>query len=175
MPRVAKLSITIGNLHWIYNTIVFDLLLNRFSSFLHPSFPFRTSQTLTNTMATQPPLHEVENDNTKLEYLADSEEGGLFQEFDAAKPAKLLRKVDWRLLPVLSFLYLIAFVDRGNLGNAKVAGLAEDLKLSGSQYNIAATVWILGFSCLVAASETDCPGRSSSSLTQSSRFLPTSH
>lgn len=31
-------------------------------------------------------------------------------------------------------------VDRGNIGNAKVAGMNTDLKLTGSQYNIALTV-----------------------------------
>jgi len=34
--------------------------------------------------------------------------------------AKLLRKIDWRLLPWLSFLYLLSFLDRTSIGNAKV-------------------------------------------------------
>jgi hypothetical protein len=27
---------------------------------------------------------------------------------------RILRKVDWRLIPVLTFLYLVAFIDRSN-------------------------------------------------------------
>lgn len=34
---------------------------------------------------------------------------------------KLLRKIDWVLIPWLSFLYLVAFLDRSSIGNAKVA------------------------------------------------------
>jgi hypothetical protein len=31
--------------------------------------------------------------------------------------------------------YLLSFLDRGNIGNAKIEGLAEDLKLTGAEYN----------------------------------------
>ena len=53
---------------------------------------------------------------------------------------RIRRKVDWRVLPLLTFLYLISFVDRGNIGNAQVAGMSEDLGLTGSQFNLALTV-----------------------------------
>jgi hypothetical protein len=33
---------------------------------------------------------------------------------------KLLRKMDWALIPWLSFLYLLSFLDRTSIGNAKV-------------------------------------------------------
>ena len=33
---------------------------------------------------------------------------------------KLVRKIDWRLLPWLSLLYLLSFLDRTSIGNAKV-------------------------------------------------------
>jgi MFS family permease len=35
-------------------------------------------------------------------------------------------------------LYLLSFLDRSNIGNAKIAGLTDDLKLSDSQYE-----WLL--------------------------------
>lgn len=31
---------------------------------------------------------------------------------------KLLRKMDMRLLPILTLLYLLSFIDRGNIGNS---------------------------------------------------------
>jgi hypothetical protein len=34
--------------------------------------------------------------------------------------AKLVRKIDWRLLPWLSLLYLLSFLDRTSIGNARV-------------------------------------------------------
>ena len=33
---------------------------------------------------------------------------------------KLLRKIDWHVVPWLSVLYLLNFLDRGNIGNARV-------------------------------------------------------
>lgn len=61
-------------------------------------------------------------------------------QFDDKETAKILRKIDLRLLPVLTILYILSYLDRGNLGNAKVAGMNTDLSLTGTQYNIALTV-----------------------------------
>jgi hypothetical protein len=63
-------------------------------------------------------------------------------DFSMVDEKKTLRKMDVRLLPVLAILYLLSFLDRGNIGNAKIQGLTGDLHLSadGSQYNIALTV-----------------------------------
>jgi hypothetical protein len=38
--------------------------------------------------------------------------------FTAQEQKKILRKVDWRLVPLLSFLYLVSFIDRGNRKSA---------------------------------------------------------
>ena len=43
--------------------------------------------------------------------------------------------MDLHLIPMLALLYLLAFLDRGNIGNARIEGLDKDLKLTGSQYN----------------------------------------
>ena len=56
---------------------------------------------------------------------------------------KLLRKMDLRLIPMLTLLYLLSFIDRGNIGNAKIEGLAEDLHLTGAQYNWCLTAFFL--------------------------------
>ncbi|KAH8647377.1 major facilitator superfamily domain-containing protein [Xylariales sp. PMI_506] len=61
---------------------------------------------------------------------------------------RILRKVDWKILPLLSFLYLIAFVDRSNIGNAKVAGLTTDLNMVGLQYNAAVTLFFVPYTLL---------------------------
>ncbi|KAJ7158091.1 major facilitator superfamily domain-containing protein [Mycena filopes] len=39
-------------------------------------------------------------------------------------------KLDWHILPVLTMMLLLAFLDRNNIGNARVSGLQEDLKMS---------------------------------------------
>lgn len=54
---------------------------------------------------------------------------------------KVLRKIDRNLLPLISVLYLLAYLDRGNIGNAKIEGLVEDLGLSTNEYNLCLTIF----------------------------------
>ncbi|KAG4424308.1 hypothetical protein IFR04_002549 [Cadophora malorum] len=58
---------------------------------------------------------------------------------------KTLRKMDIRLIPMLAVLYLLSFLDRGNIGNAKIQGMQDDLKLTGQQYNMCATVFFFTY------------------------------
>jgi sugar phosphate permease len=50
------------------------------------------------------------------------------------------RKLDIWVLPIVSLFYLLSFLDRTNIGNAKVAGLLKDLDMTAKQYSIALTV-----------------------------------
>ncbi|EXL45949.1 hypothetical protein FOCG_11943 [Fusarium oxysporum f. sp. radicis-lycopersici 26381] len=50
---------------------------------------------------------------------------------------KVIRKVDRNLVPILFLLFLCAFIDRINIGNARIQGLEADLNMSGEDYNIA--------------------------------------
>ncbi|KAJ7494352.1 major facilitator superfamily domain-containing protein, partial [Mycena galericulata] len=54
--------------------------------------------------------------------------------------AKVWRKLDVWILPVVTMFYLLSFLDRTNIGNAKVAGLLTELKMTPKQYSIALTV-----------------------------------
>ena len=65
---------------------------------------------------------------------ADSQELG----FDEKATKKLIRKIDWFLLPFLALLYLLSFLDRTNIGNARLAGLEKDLGMTGLDYNVSA-------------------------------------
>ncbi|KAL1967856.1 hypothetical protein VTN77DRAFT_2545 [Rasamsonia byssochlamydoides] len=66
-------------------------------------------------------------------------------DFSNVDAKKVLRKMDLRLLPMLALLYLLAFLDRGNIGNAKIEGLTEDLDLTGGQYNWCLTVFFFTY------------------------------
>ncbi|OAX39610.1 MFS general substrate transporter [Rhizopogon vinicolor AM-OR11-026] len=57
----------------------------------------------------------------------------------------LIRKVDWRTVPWLSFLYLLCFLDRTSIGNAKLYGMETDLKLTDSQYLLCLTVFFFSY------------------------------
>ncbi|PSR81957.1 major facilitator superfamily domain-containing protein [Coniella lustricola] len=48
---------------------------------------------------------------------------------------RILLKTDTRVLPILALLFLCSFLDRTNVGNAKIIGLAEDLHMTNAQYN----------------------------------------
>ncbi|KAL6706872.1 hypothetical protein ACN47E_005015 [Coniothyrium glycines] len=83
-------------------------------------------------------IHTIEN-------LPDPD-AGLSDEERAAHDKKLLRKLDFKLIPWLSFLYLISFLDRTNIGNAKVDGLQQDLKMTDGQYNASLTIFFVSYS-----------------------------
>ncbi|KAI4693049.1 uncharacterized protein J4E88_001420 [Alternaria novae-zelandiae] len=61
---------------------------------------------------------------------------------------KLLRKCDLRVLPPLFVLFLLAFLDRVNIGNAKIQGLTEDLNMTGPlayRYNLALSIFFVPY------------------------------
>lgn len=59
--------------------------------------------------------------------------------------ARLLRKVDWQLLPIITLLYLMSFLDRTSIGNAKIANMDKELGLSPGQYNIALSILFVSY------------------------------
>jgi len=74
------------------------------------------------------------------------ERGSLDDGFPAGiDEKKLMRKVDFRLIPWLCVLYLLSFLDRSAIGNAKLYGLEKDLKISDEQYNLALTVFFFPY------------------------------
>ncbi|KAL8765409.1 MAG: hypothetical protein Q9209_007515 [Squamulea sp. 1 TL-2023] len=86
--------------------------------------------------------------------LSDTAEKAVFQEFDGspsrhastASPAlfssseeqTVTRKFDRHLVLFIALLYMLSFLDRSNIGNAKIAGMSDDLHLTSSQYE-----WLL--------------------------------
>ncbi|KID91779.1 Major facilitator superfamily domain, general substrate transporter [Metarhizium guizhouense ARSEF 977] len=58
---------------------------------------------------------------------------------------KLVRKLDLYLIPLIMGIYLFSFVDRVNLGNARLYGLEEDLGLSTSQFQVAISIFFVTY------------------------------
>ncbi|SDA02901.1 BZ3500_MvSof-1268-A1-R1_Chr11-1g03208 [Microbotryum saponariae] len=65
--------------------------------------------------------------------------------FSKADERRLIRKIDWKIVPFLSLLYLMSFLDRVNIGQARLSGLEKELKMSGSQYSIALLVFFVSY------------------------------
>ena len=63
----------------------------------------------------------------------------------------LMWKVDLWLIPWLCLLYLLSFLDRTNIGNARLAGMETDLSMAGHDYNNSLTIFFVrtepSFSC----------------------------
>lgn len=52
---------------------------------------------------------------------------------------KLVRKVDWRLLPMCVIMYIMNYLDRNNIASARIAGkkgLQKGLKMTDTQYEV---------------------------------------
>ncbi|BBN18170.1 MFS transporter, ACS family, DAL5 transporter family protein [Marchantia polymorpha subsp. ruderalis] len=65
--------------------------------------------------------------------------------FDEAAERALIRRIDLRIIPYLSFLYLLSFLDRVNIGNAKIAGLVTDLHMTDQQYLWTLTIFFFPY------------------------------
>ncbi|KAI3320549.1 MFS general substrate transporter [Xylariaceae sp. AK1471] len=64
---------------------------------------------------------------------------------DAIAERKLLWKCDLNVLPSITLVFFLAFLDRTNIGNAKIQGLTQDLNLTGHDYNIALFVFFVPY------------------------------
>jgi hypothetical protein len=66
-------------------------------------------------------------------------------ELDRAAEKRLLWKLDIHVVPILMFLFLLAFLDRINIGNARLQGLEKDLGMEGHDYNIALFIFFIPY------------------------------
>ncbi|KAL8775812.1 MAG: hypothetical protein Q9194_003612 [Teloschistes cf. exilis] len=79
---------------------------------------------------TQPPIH----DESVSKYAVE------LSDFDPVAERKLVRKLDYHIVPIILLLYLFSFLDRVNIGNARLYGMEEDLGLRGNQYQTAVSI-----------------------------------
>ncbi|OKL63834.1 hypothetical protein UA08_00774 [Talaromyces atroroseus] len=66
-------------------------------------------------------------------------------EFSGAKLKKLIRKCDFHVLPQLIFIYLMSYVDRTNVSNAKLFGIVDDLDLGGQRWNTCLCIFFVTY------------------------------
>lgn len=74
---------------------------------------------------------EIQNVERSSEVLAD---------IDHEAEDKLIRKMDMYIVPTVMMTYLLCFLDRTNIGNARLFSLEEDLGLKGDQFQIAVSI-----------------------------------
>ncbi|KAF1956840.1 major facilitator superfamily transporter [Byssothecium circinans] len=64
---------------------------------------------------------------------------------DPEAEKRLVRKLDWMLSPMMVLIFLVAYLDRANIGNAAIAGMNADLQLTGNRLNVAVTFFYVTY------------------------------
>ncbi|RDL40055.1 MFS general substrate transporter [Venustampulla echinocandica] len=85
--------------------------------------------------------------HSEIHGLPPDPDAHLSEEERAAIDRKLLWKLDLTLIPWLCLLYLLAFLDRTNIGNAKIDHLQDDLhNMSTGKYNASLSIFFVSYS-----------------------------
>jgi hypothetical protein len=81
-------------------------------------------------------MAESTNDHRNSKFSADDRVASDDNEnLDPVLDRKVLWRLDILLVPLMCGLYLLSFLDRSNTGNARIAGLQADLKMTDNQYS----------------------------------------
>ncbi|TFY81187.1 hypothetical protein EWM64_g2820 [Hericium alpestre] len=94
----------------------------------------------------------IKSDMEKGPSEVDTEEGyGSEYTIDKEAERRLVRRLDLRIIPLTMLIYLLCFLDRSNIGNAKVLNadtgnsLAQTLGISNQQYLNALMVFVVSY------------------------------
>lgn len=65
---------------------------------------------------------------------------GAILDSDGVAEKRLVRRLDYHLIPLIMLLYLFSFLDRVNIGNARLYGLEADLGMAGNDFQLAVSI-----------------------------------
>ncbi|KAJ3574208.1 hypothetical protein NPX13_g4437 [Xylaria arbuscula] len=86
----------------------------------------------------KPELMEIESPN--------DDNDGLYAGIDRQLSKRLDHKFDRHIIPWVFGIWLFAFIDRSNIGNAKIVGLPDDLGIdTGTSFNVALLVFYIPY------------------------------
>ncbi|KAM0722686.1 hypothetical protein Q7P37_002127 [Cladosporium fusiforme] len=90
-----------------------------------------------------PKQHEIESPVSPPSYTSDKQDqdGNAELTWTEDEEKKIRRKLDFRIVPIVTVLYLLCFLDRANIGNARIQGMQDELDLSGYRFNWALTIF----------------------------------
>ncbi|KAL7943561.1 major facilitator superfamily domain-containing protein [Trichoderma barbatum] len=66
-------------------------------------------------------------------------------QLDEETERRLLRKIDWNLMPLMCIVYGLNYLDKTTLSYASIMGLREDLKLHGDNYQWLSSLFYFGY------------------------------
>ena len=64
---------------------------------------------------------------------------------DPVEYARIVRKIDWRVLPIMWTCYMLSFLDKIVLNYAVIMGLRQELHFGGNQFSNLATIFFLAY------------------------------
>ncbi|KZS90534.1 MFS general substrate transporter [Sistotremastrum niveocremeum HHB9708] len=70
-----------------------------------------------------------------------SRNASLYEDYDTPEDRRIMRKVDRHLLPILTLLYLLSFLDRTNIGNAKYVAR----RVCRANYNLSLAIYFIAY------------------------------
>ncbi|KAH7038367.1 major facilitator superfamily domain-containing protein [Microdochium trichocladiopsis] len=72
-------------------------------------------------------------------------EAGPCDSWTPEEEKKALRKLDWCLIPLVGSLYMVSYIDRGNIGNAYTAGMGKEWGINSDDYSWIVTAYYLAY------------------------------
>ncbi|ETN37097.1 uncharacterized protein HMPREF1541_08087 [Cyphellophora europaea CBS 101466] len=100
--------------------------------------------------------HATTHDAAAHGHAATDIHGNPIVTFDPKAESRLRMKIDLMIIPTVTIIYLMCFVDRANIGNARLAGLEPDLGMSGYDYNVVLSVFYVSYIVLELPSNMAC-------------------
>ncbi|KAF1956605.1 MFS general substrate transporter [Byssothecium circinans] len=98
---------------------------------------YRDDDRVSVTNAEKGPIYEEHAGDSNL---SDSIEGFTWT---VEEETAVRRKLDRVIVPLTTFLYLLCFLDRTNIGNARIQGMERDLKLYGVRFNWVTSIFYI--------------------------------
>lgn len=89
--------------------------------------------------------YQQQNGTHDIANMAAKEAATSFTPPTREEEAAVIRKLDYRLVPLVFFLYMLSVLDRSNLGNARLAGMEQDIDLTGFRYNWLGTIFYIAY------------------------------
>ncbi|KAH7122656.1 major facilitator superfamily domain-containing protein [Dendryphion nanum] len=108
-------------------------------------------------MATKENQIAVSGEKPKHDYVENesvaNEKGGVLEHGDYTgaeaktdpEEIRLVRKIDWRLMPTLCIMYFLNYVDRNAIAQARLNNLEEELGMTGVQFNTTVSILFVGY------------------------------
>ncbi|KAH7122798.1 major facilitator superfamily domain-containing protein [Dendryphion nanum] len=102
------------------------------------------------------PEHGIDDKAGLSGQVLTDEHGQSLIQFDPVVERRLVRKVDLYIVPTVALLYMFCFIDRANIGNARLAGFERDLGMSGYDYNQVLSIFYISYIIFEIPSNVAC-------------------